>query len=195
MSFLINGTRNVDLTNYYIFDNAFSDEEIAKLEAVQATYPFVDAVLAEANDDIDAIRRSQIKWLRSTNPDCHWIFMKFAQMAMQANAQMWGFEVTGMLEDLQYTVYPAGGGHYDWHLDVGKGLTAQRKISVTLQLSDENDYEGGNLEIFNQSAPVIAPRKKGTAVLFPSYLLHRVTPVTTGERRSLVLWVSGPPIR
>jgi PKHD-type hydroxylase len=195
MSFLINGTRNVSLTNFYIFDRAFSDQEIAKLEEVQAAFAFEDAVILDPTVDIDKIRRSRIKWLRSTHPECHWIFMKFAQMALQANAQMWGFELTGMLEDLQYTVYPSGGGHYDWHLDVGEGLAAQRKISVTLQLSDENDYEGGNLEIFNQTQPVLAPRQKGTAVLFPSYLLHRVSPVIKGERRSLVLWVSGPALR
>lgn len=178
-----------------MFERAFSPEELKKIEAIQEKYPFEEAVLAEEQGNIDHIRQSQIKWMRSMHQECHWIFMKFAQMATQANAQMWGFDLTGMLEDLQYTVYPEGAGHYTWHMDVDRGLAAQRKISITMQLSDPSEYEGGELEIFTSSNVVQAPKTQGTAILFPSYFMHRVKPVTKGTRRSLVLWVSGPPFR
>jgi PKHD-type hydroxylase len=66
-----------------------------------------------------------------------------------------------------------------------------RKISITVQLSDPNDYEGGVLELNVGNTIVQMPKEKGCAVLFPSYILHRVTPVTKGIRKSLVLWVGG----
>lgn len=195
MSFLIASPRQPDLITHYIFDRAFSEAELQKIEEIQEHYAFENAVLAEGQGNIDHIRQSQVKWLRSIHQECHWIFMKFAQMATQANMQMWGFELTGMLEDLQYTVYPANSGHYTWHMDVDRGLTAQRKISITMQLSDPSEYEGGELEIFTSSNVQVAPKEKGTAILFPSYVMHRVKPVTKGVRKSLVLWVSGPPFR
>jgi PKHD-type hydroxylase len=195
MSFLFNNNSNPTLFSSYIFDKAFTEEELQKLEEVQKLFPFEDAVLASDQGNIDHIRQSQIKWLSSAKQECHWIFMKFADLATKANAQMWGFDLTGMLENLQYAVYPAGAGHYTWHMDTDKGLAAQRKISITMQLSDPNDYEGGNLELFSSSNIQVAPKEKGTVVLFPSYMMHRVSPVTKGERRSLVLWVSGPPFR
>ncbi len=195
MSFLIANPSRPNLISHYIFDKAFSDTELQKIEEIQANYPFEAAVLAEEKDNIDHIRQSQIKWLRSVHQESHWIFMKFAQMAAEANAQMWGFDLTGMLEDLQYTVYPADSGHYTWHMDIDRGRAAQRKISVTMQLSDPSEYEGGDLELFTSSDVMRAPKEKGTVILFPSYFMHRVTPVTKGTRKSLVLWISGPPYR
>ena len=74
------------------------------------------------------------------------------------------------------------------------GATQRRKISIVLQLSDPEEYEGGELEMFVSKDIQKIPKKKGAAVLFPSYCMHRVTPVTKGERRSIVLWVSGPAL-
>jgi PKHD-type hydroxylase len=68
---------------------------------------------------------------------------------------------------------------------------ARRKLSLVCQLSDPSEYEGGELQI--NTGEIFTPEKqKGTVILFPSYLLHRVTPVTKGTRRSLVLWIEGP---
>ena len=70
-----------------------------------------------------------------------------------------------------------------------------RKISISVQLDDENDYMGGDLQFYTKQTLTNAPRKKGTVIMFPSYLLHRVTPVVKGVRHSLVTWISGPPFR
>ena len=78
---------------------------------------------------------------------------------------------------------------------VGNDQQAQRKLSITFQMSDAAEYEGGDLE-FNASGRIeTAPKKKGQLILFPSYCLHRVAPVTKGTRRALVAWVVGPPLR
>jgi PKHD-type hydroxylase len=76
-------------------------------------------------------------------------------------------------------------------MDIGPHPINHRKISITIQLSDPDEYEGGDLELWAGVGQVKAPRFQGCAVLFPSYILHRVTPVITGTRKSLVLWVGG----
>ena len=72
---------------------------------------------------------------------------------------------------------------------------APRKRSLVLQLSDPSDYEGGDLEFFVSAEPTPVERKKGLIVAFPSFVLHHVTPVTSGTRRTLVVWLSGPKFR
>jgi PKHD-type hydroxylase len=89
------------------------------------------------------------------------------------------------------------GGHYIWHHDIDWRLhPCQRKLSISVQLTDSADYEGGDLEF--KDAPDIDKqmiRQKGTVIVFPSYLVHRVTPVTKGERKALVSWIEGPSWR
>ena len=107
--------------------------------------------------------------------------------------QAFQFELLGFADALQYTQY--GPGHkFDWHVDIGAGQASNRKLSITVQLSDEAAYEGGALQFI--SAPDMAmPRQRGTAILFPSYLAHRVNDVTQGLRCSLVGWAAGVPFR
>jgi PKHD-type hydroxylase len=64
-----------------------------------------------------------------------------------------------------------------------------------LQLSDPDEYEGGNLEILSSREPTVIEKKKGLVSVFPSYILHRVTPVTSGVRKTLVVWTTGPKFR
>jgi PKHD-type hydroxylase len=72
---------------------------------------------------------------------------------------------------------------------------ANRKISVVVQLSDPSDYTGGELNLNGGNGIITAPKEKNTVIIFPSFVLHRVTPVLTGIRKSLVTWVAGPPLR
>ena len=107
--------------------------------------------------------------------------------------KIYGDNWSGWSEELQYTEYHASKkGHYDWHQDVGDATMANRKMSITLLLSD--NHEGGNLEIWNTSAGQL-PQKAGNVVCFPSYMLHRVAPVTKGTRQSIVMWVGGDHYR
>jgi len=98
--------------------------------------------------------------------------------------------------DIQYTEYNGNeNGHYDMHHDIdwtrNDGL--DRKLSVTVQLSDPNEYEGGQFEFLECESPNAKELKqKGTVLIFPSYLQHKVNPVTSGIRKSLVAWFQGP---
>jgi PKHD-type hydroxylase len=81
-------------------------------------------------------------------------------------------------------------------MDMGGGNSITRKISIVVQLSDPDEYEGGELQIQTGSESYISIlKKKGAVTLFPSYMRHRVTPVTKGVRKSLVLWVGGSTFR
>ena len=115
-------------------------------------------------------------------------------MAYEANKEMYNFDLNFMPEQIQYTeYYGTDKGHYDWHMDIGsQGFMPSRKLSVTVQLSGPDEYDGGDLQFWTGGQyPISGPRGKGNVVIFPSFLLHRVTPVIKGTRKSFVLWLGG----
>ena len=185
---------DVNYTDYYWFETGFNAEELANIEELTSNLMWETA--ATGQDDksqISDYRKSKIKWCPQTQ-EWTWVYEKLHNMIVEANNIMWKMDITTMPEMIQYTEYYEGGGHYDWHMDCGIGMQNRRKISVTVQLSDSDEYEGGNLE-FNIGKEITAQRGKGNAVIFPSFYLHRVTPVTKGTRKSFVLWVGGEPYR
>ena len=117
---------------------------------------------------------------------------KFIQ---RANLNHFGFEDIQITEQAQFTEYPVG-GFYDWHMDCDVAMAHEppvRKISMTLLLSHENEFEGGDLELMAPGK--FAKLKQGHAVIFASFLNHRVAPVTRGVRQSLVMWFGGKPFK
>lgn len=142
-------------------------------------------------------RRSEVTWLR-WNTEQDWVWNRLSGLITDYNRQFFGFDLTAMGEDLQLTKYDsANKGHYGWHVDVGSGEMVIRKLSVVVQLTNPAEYEGGKLEIFAAQEDSLPepPNAQGTAILFPSFEPHRVTPLESGVRHSLVGWVSGPPYR
>lgn len=184
---------HTDPQNYYYFPKGFEDEEINKILSQVDSLEEKKAVTV--GGQINPIRTSLIKWVPQ-NQEWSWLYEKMINLAIKAN-QLWKFDLHTAPEKIQFTEYYASeGGHYGWHQDIGKGPTSIRKVSITVQISDPNEYEGGDLEIWKGGdAPIKAPRGKGTVVVFPSYMMHRVTKVTYGKRQSLVLWVGGDHYR
>ena len=123
------------------------------------------------------------------------MYAQLNKFIQQANRNHFGFEDIEITENAQFTEYPEG-GFYDWHMDNDVNMTHEppvRKISMTLLLSPESQFEGGDLEI---SAPgKSAKLKQGHAIIFASFLNHRVKPVTRGVRQSLVMWFGGTPFK
>jgi PKHD-type hydroxylase len=113
------------------------------------------------------------------------------------NGGGWQYDLWGFWDPIQYTAYSAErGGHCDWHDDQHDSPGAlPRKLSLVLLLSDETAYEGGDFESFDRGPRPIGVRTKGALIVFPSFLSHRVTPVTKGYRQSLVAWITGPKFR
>jgi predicted 2-oxoglutarate/Fe(II)-dependent dioxygenase YbiX len=120
------------------------------------------------------------------------------QEICRLNSGLWYFDLTGFVSDdetMLLTYRGNSGDHYAWHVDIGDGSTASRKLGFTVQLSASDEYEGGDLEFHNFPADRSAFRRKGMLLVFPAFWLHRVTPMTRGTRRVIVGWVHGPSFR
>lgn len=180
---------DIDQTNYYWFQNGFNSSELEEIEKLATKYPYTDATIIGNESINESIRKSKIKWVHPDD-NSQWLYDKFAGMVIEAN-KTWKFNLYSIIDSIQYTEYLAGGGHYDWHVDIGPKNISHRKVSIVVQLSDPSEYDGGDLELWNGGAIKSVFRGRGTTVLFPSFTMHRVTPVTRGLRKSLVLWVGG----
>ena len=176
------------LASVYWQPAAFSAEECEAVIAMCGALPSMDG---RAELAPDRYRVSRIAWVEP-QPDRHWLYHKLGALFAQANRRF-GFELTGFVDALQFTEYGSG-EHFDWHMDIGRDQTSLRKLSVSIQLTDPSEYEGGMLEFLGLGA-MAESRERGSATFFPSYMGHRVTPVTRGVRRSLVAWGSGAPFR
>ena len=138
-------------------------------------------------------RTSHISWIPfSKMPE---MYKDIEKIMKQTNGNHFGFDGMTITEMAQYTEYPEG-GFYDWHVDNDVNCANEppvRKISMTILLSPENEFEGGDLELVKegQSAKI----KQGQAIFFASFIRHRVAPVTKGNRKSLVMWFGGTPFK
>jgi len=139
-------------------------------------------------------RITTIGWIPFTAmPDMYKIIEK---SMLQANGNHFGYEGMQITEEAQFTEYPKG-GFYDWHMDaevICRYEPPVRKISMTILLSNQSEFEGGDLEFMSEGnkPPQLL---QGQAIFFCSMLRHRVAKVKKGVRRSLVQWFGGPPFK
>tara|TARA_R110002073_G_scaffold281869_1_gene446118 strand:- start:1 stop:588 length:588 start_codon:yes stop_codon:yes gene_type:complete len=138
-------------------------------------------------------RTSHISWIPfKKTPE---MYKDIENIMKITNGNHFGFDGMQITEMAQYTEYPEG-GFYDWHIDNDVNFAHEppvRKISMTLLLSPENEFEGGDLELMKGGK--IAKLKQGHAIFFASFIRHRVTPVIRGHRKSLVMWFGGTPFK
>ena len=139
----------------------------------------------------EKIRKTDVLWIKPGTE----IFDTIYQYIDSANKNAgWNFEITGM-EDVQLGRY-TDGGFYDWHMDTfapDEG-NFQRKLSCVIQMTDPSEYEGGDLILKtgkNDTDVHTFTRKRGSVIVFPSMVYHKVTPVTKGTRFSAVAWMRG----
>ena len=163
------------------------------------------AVIRESDVD-EKLRKSNVSWFHTERWIGKWIIDGAKQVCRQV-----GWDITWP-ESIQFTVYNAPDGHYSWHQDC-YGLdnseyansenmnSRQRKVSIVSNITDPSEYEGGELEIIDPTVSPDAPmedkivkvsKERGQVCVFPSFLYHRVTPITKGTRYSLVCWLRGP---
>lgn len=171
-------------------EGAFSAGDCELILSHQASAK--QAAVADPGDQ-DGYRDSRVCWLRPSE-ETNWIFAKSLELISQVNQANYSMELSGFTEPLQLAEYGPG-QHYDWHLDLGNERFSVRKLSFIVQLTEPADYEGGAVELLFNRAPQAAPKSRGAMIVFPSYVLHRVNPVTWGARKSLVGWIGGPPLR
>ena len=201
------------ITNSYTYwDDAFNAEELDRLVdycdkfELQKGMTLGNLNKTSDDDEVDnrepspEVRRSDIKFL-TPNEHNQWIFERINGVIEILNDRFYNMDLYGY-DSLQYTEYNSEEkGHYGFHMDSAVGganaIGDTRKLSLSMFLNDPSEYKGGKFQ-FNEGTEknaIDVPQVRGRMILFPSFMIHRVTPVTKGVRKSLVAWVLGPKFR
>jgi PKHD-type hydroxylase len=177
-----------DLNTYYWFDSFFSNSDCDKIVALGKSRELESATVFSGSS---SVRKSKVGWI-PYDKELDWIYSGITECVSKANEFCgWSIDWEGYEEDLQFSQYNSVGDHYNYHMDIGVNHY-HRKISAILQLSDPKEYEGADLLVDAGSNELTCPKERGSVILFPSFLLHKVSPLKSGERNSLVAWASGP---
>jgi len=177
-----------------VVHGAFTSEECEGLIASCKKYEIKDSVISgkdgKGETDYD-IRSSKTRWIPQ-DLDEYYIELLWETLHDKitlANNENWGFDLKFMYEAAQFTEYTEKGDFFGFHMDIGRGQMCLRKISAVVMLSNpEEDFTGGELEIYKNKFVKFG---QGDIAIFPSYLMHQVTPMKSGKRYTLVLWAGG----
>ena len=165
-----------------------SDQEMDRLIAEHL--PALEEAKLGAGHTNPDVRRSQVVFL-GMEARYRWLYVRIWEVAREANRLGFGVDITGLEGNIQLARYDSSDqGFYGWHTDFAE-FRPLRKISISIQLSCPEDYDGGDLELFFIDRPQSVERARGALIAFPSFVLHRVAPVTRGTRWSLVAWILG----
>ena len=180
-----------------VWRDLFSTAQLDALEQ-QLDRLVLDQARLSGGKTADNIRATQVAWVPRNAP-FEELYLRMEAVVLRLNADLFRFDLTG-LTPMQFAIYRQDeGGYFDWHSDYGRDAAnpAQepRKITLSLQLSHGDAYDGCRLEARSAYPLDVAPRERGTLVAFRANTLHRVTPITRGVRKSLVTWVAGPEFR
>lgn len=205
MSILNPVYRRDNMAPFYLLDDIFSSEELDRIAAYcqQAGTEKAQVVHARGNAVTDDKLRLSDIMMHRANRENKWIFDRVVEAFEMANRDAYNFELDGF-NVFQYSVYNDEGAHYEYHMDVsfasaGDRFLIGRKLSLSIMLNDESEFTGGEFQMIIDSQtidkPITVPHKRGRFVFFPAFMVHRVAPVRSGVRKSLVFWALGPKFR
>ena len=193
--FIFSNSPSQNLFDYFSFYKPLEDPLINDIHTIVSNLEFIEGKIGT---DLIDYRKSKIKWIPLNNSSIE-LYKYLESLLIIANKEYYNFDLTLSNTGLQYTeYYGSNKGKYDWHTDQISPNPSLRKLSLVIQLSDPSEYEGGELQIQNYNTKntiSTIPKQKGLITIFPSYMIHRVTPITKGTRKSLVWWVGGTPFR
>jgi PKHD-type hydroxylase len=171
---------------YAFWNNAFSKEECQTIINIAKDKGLVKGTTMGESD----VRDSKISWLYPVDK-MEFVFRRVTDIVLNLNEKYFKFDLFGLNEGFQFTNYEAPSGKYGKHVDRAIN-TSVRKLSISIQLTNPEDYEGGELKLYDgEEEGTVMDKAQGTLILFPSYVLHEVMPITKGARNSLVTWVTG----
>lgn len=194
---------NINLTSCCYWEEFLTEEDIDKINSLPQWSNLRKGKIGGASglDTVgninNSIRETEISFMYFSE-ELKEIWFKISNTISEINSRFFNFDLTGCYEGAQLSLYTEENkSHYNWHIDgTVTDRNVPRKLSMVLSLSDPNEFEGGLLQIkYASDSPITLEIKKGRAWFFPSYLLHRVTPVTKGIRKSLVIWIGGPSFK
>lgn len=176
----------------------FSEPELDIITRYGDSLALEKAELSASGTGYDNIRRTLVAWV-ARNPDTEFFYRRLEEAVLALNARYFRFDLSG-LANFQYALYGGSeGGYFDWHKDYGRDpadpYQEPRKLTLSLQLSAPSDYEGCELQVRGGNQIDVAPKARGSLIAFPANVLHQITPITRGQRRSLVIWAVGPDFR
>lgn len=183
------------------WDNLFSETDLQKMDEYCKLHGTQQSQISTLSGvDIDnSVRNSEIN-IHSINTDNQWLFDRLLAVTGLINDTFFNYDLLGF-DHFQYTEYNGAGTKYDYHTDMifgthnPVGMEVPRKLSFSLILSDSSEYEGGDFELLYARLPEKIEQKRGRILAFPSYVVHRVTPIISGSRRSIVFWALGPKFK
>lgn len=190
---------------YLCIHDYFTDQELKHIEEISKVKALNKATIVSQQNGLvvsDAPIRVSNNSFHLYNEQNAWFFEKMNAAIESVNNSVYGFELYGY-KDYQYTEYEGSeNGKYGIHMDLimteakPADLLDTRKLSITLLLSEpEEDFTGGDFNIYEGASPTKVEARKGTIIFFPSFMLHEVTSVTSGLRKSIVVWVEGPKFK
>ena len=206
------GVRPCNFNDFYYYPKHFNDEKIEAIHEMvrRGGYKFEKGGTGGDNQPKDQhySNNRDIAYVPG-DPNSWWLYNELEKCVMEANVRMFQFDIHHVTDPLHYVIYPTPnvpdktgqtrpeGGYLDWHMDIGKGEVNRRKLATTVQLSDPNDYEGGDFQVWygGREKFITLPREKGDVLIMPSFVMHNVSPITKGERRALVFWTGGEPFK
>lgn len=172
-------------------ENFLSNKECDELIKTLDTDELTDGTIVGDYED-DKVNQNVRQTLNIDFHDEN-LFKRLNGAIKVANTQYFNYEIES-IDILRFLKYGIG-GTYNWHTDYGRNQCSMRKLTAIIQLSDGNDYEGGDFEFgitdSNGSDLVRGNKTKGCLLVFPSFLSHRVTPITKGIRCSIITWMEG----
>ena len=185
--------------NLAYWENFLTDSDIDRILALPQWHQATEGEIGKNQQGtVDkTIRSSNISWMHHDQSTAD-IWAKITNTVAEVNRTWFHYDLTGFYEPAQLTMYKSNEqGHYRWHCDNSvSDCGVPRKLSMSLLLSQEKEFQGGELQVMTDSDnPGTLEQRRGRAWFFPSYTLHRVTPITQGTRRSLVLWIGGPAFK
>jgi len=170
--------------NWQMFSKVISETAVDEIINIAGK----TAEASTFNSSGEDVRKSRVAWIKNKR-----ILDLLYDYVDLANRTAFNVNIYKKA-DIQFTEYLATeDGHYNWHHDIdwNRNDGLDRKLSVTVQLSSPDEYEGGDFSFSECESPPVELKEKGTVLVFPSYLQHRVAPVTKGTRKSLVAWFEG----
>jgi PKHD-type hydroxylase len=179
----------LDQINLYAFwNNAFSKEECQLIINIAKNKGLITGTTFNDDKKKD-VRDFKISWLYPSD-NIDWVFRRVTDITLNLNEKFFKFDLFGLNEGFLFTNYEAPSGKYGKHVDRGINMPV-RKLSISIQLTNPEEYEGGELKLYDGEEETVIYKEQGTLIMFPSYVLHEVMPVIKGERNSLVTWVTG----
>jgi predicted 2-oxoglutarate/Fe(II)-dependent dioxygenase YbiX len=187
----LNTRKDTDLTAW-VYNDILTEKDCDMLIKLYNTAPDEEAGIGgSSNSTVD-------KSIRNVNrvilPVYKGVGARLAAAGLDANAKRWKFDITRANQS-EFLKYPTGGGRYKGHIDTSlimneESKTETRKLTVLAFLND--DFKGGKFFLQIGHEKIYPPQKKGTVLVFPSFILHGVEDVEEGERYSVVTWMVGP---